>query len=185
MGLFDSRKKKNTPEKKNPNDFYTVCVEEFHLALKSKGFANKGLIFIPELIPLGEEAILAYLQSPFFQMEFGGNPTQYYYFICSLSIMTGVVYAEKWHSNYAELKSGFAEQIIEDGPPDYAMPILETNLGLSPDQQSEKLFSTVFDRWLQLHEPYWELPDPRDYTFKALLAAYQAGISAILEKFGY
>ncbi len=185
MGLFNFGKKKNEPELKTPTDFYTACVEDYHNALKAKGFANRGLIFIPELIPMGNKTILAYLQDPFFQAEAGGNATQYYYLICSLSFMTGVAYAEKWHSNFAELKTGFVEQIIAEGPPDYAMPILENALGLSPEQQSEKLFQTVFDRWLQMHDPYWKLPDPREYTFNAMLAAYQAGISVILEKYGY
>ena len=29
------------------------------------------------------------------------------------------------------------------------------------------------------------MADPRDYTFKAMIAAYQLGVSMILEKYGY
>jgi len=185
MELFNFGKKKKEPEIKKPSDFYTLCVEDYHRTLKEMGYANRGLIFIPELIPMGNKAVLAYLKDPFFKAEVGGNVTQYYYLICSLSFMTGVAYAEKWHSNFAALKAGFVDQVIADGPADYAIPILEKELHLSSDQQSEKLYSIIFDRWLILHEPYWKLSDPREYTFNAMLAAYQAGISVILEKHGY
>ena len=184
MGLFNFGKKKNA-QIKNPNEFYTDCVEAFHTALGANGYAKKGLIFIPELIPLGNKAVLAFLKDPFFQMEAGGNATQYYYLISSLCFMTGVAYAEKWHTNYNELKTSFADQIIEEGPPEYAQPLLEAELGLDAEMQSKELFATIFDQWIEMHKPYWNLTDPREYTFKAMLASYQAGISTILEKYGY
>ena len=63
MGLFNfSRKKPTEPELKNSSSFYNDCVAEFHKEAMKKGVANKGLIFIPELIPLGEKAILAFLK---------------------------------------------------------------------------------------------------------------------------
>lgn len=36
-----------------------------------------------------------------------------------------------------------------------------------------------------MHEPYWKLEDPRKHTMAAMLAAYQLGISMVLEKYGY
>lgn len=184
MGTFNFGTNKESETKKS-TEFYKACVEDFHNALKAKGYANRGLIFIPELIPLGNKAVLAYLKDPFFQMEAGSNPTQYYFLISSLCFMTGVAYAEKWHTNYNELKTSYADQIIEEGPPDYAQPLLESELGLNKDKQSQELFATVFDRWIEMHNPYWKLEDPREYTFNAMLASYQAGISTILEKYGY
>ena len=185
MGLFGFGKKKEEPALKSAKDFYAECLTDFHDALAAKGYATKGVIFIPELIPFGNKAILAYLKDPFFQMEAGNNVTQYYYLICALSFMTGVAYADKWHSNFAELNNGFVDQIITAGPPEYAQPVLEKATGLNRDEQAEKLFATVFNRWIKIHEPYWQLRDPREYTFNAMLAAYQAGISTILEKYGY
>ena len=46
-------------------------------------------------------------------------------------------------------------------------------------------YFSIFDKWMELHEPYWKLADPRQYTFDATLAAYQLGVSVILEKYGY
>ena len=43
----------------------------------------------------------------------------------------------------------------------------------------------IFRRWVALHEPYWKLRDPRDYTYRAMVAGYQLGVSMMLEKLGY
>ena len=196
MGLFDRFKKSVeenkenvTQEKENENNdvllsFYNDCVADYHKTAQGKGFANKGIIFIPELIPIGEKTVLAFLKDRFFQMQFGGNPHMYYYVIMSLSLQAGMVFAEKWHSNYDKLKSGFVDQVIKDGPADLCKPLLK-QLGLSNIEKENAFYQAIFDRWLKMHEPYWELKNPREYTFKATLAAYQLGISTILEKFGY
>ena len=80
MGLFDRFKKKQ-PSTNNATpisaqfrtatpaiQFYNDCVEDYHKTANKSGFANWGLIFIPELIPIGEKTVLAFLQDPFFQM---------------------------------------------------------------------------------------------------------------------
>ena len=45
-------------------------------------------------------------------MEFGKNPTQYYYVIMSLSLQTGICFGEKWHKNFEGLKTGYVDEII-------------------------------------------------------------------------
>ena len=164
--------------------FYANCVEDFHNAAKSRGMANRGLIFIPELIPIGEKTVLAFLKDPFFQMQFSGNPQMYYYAIMSLSLQAGIVFAVKWHDNFSALKAGYVDQIIEEGPADACKPFLR-QLGLTNNDKENDFYRAIYARWLAKHEPYWKMNDPRDYTFKATLAAYQLGISMILEKYGY
>ena len=85
----------------------------------------------------------------------------------------------------SELDS-FTEIIIEQGPAQYVKPLFEEHFGLDSDGDAgEKMYSKIFDKWLKLHEPYWDLNDPREYTFSATLAAYQIGASMLLEKCGY
>lgn len=193
MGLFDKYKKKQrqaattssstrtaSPEMR----FYNDCVEDFHKAALRKGFVNRGVIFIPELIPFGEKIVLAFLEDRSFQMQFGDNPQLYYYVIMSLSLQAGIVFAEKWHSDYSALKSGYANQIIEEGPADACKPFL-AQLGLTDSEKENDFYYAIFERWLVMNEPYWKLSDPRNYTFNAMVAAYQLGISMILEKLGY
>lgn len=164
--------------------FYNDCVEDYHNTAKQQGLANRGIIFIPELIPIGEKTVLAFLKDPFFQMQFSGNPQIYYYAIMSLSLQAGVVFAVKWHEDFSALKAGYVDQIIEEGPADECKPFLR-QLGLTDNDKENDFYRAIYARWLAKHEPFWKLNDPRDYTFKATLAAYQLGISMILEKYGY
>lgn len=176
----------NTDEElKKPNDFYTECVEVFHNIAMSLSIAKRGLIFIPELMKIGENTILMYLKDPFFQTECNGNPYQYYYLIMSLSIETGMCFAARWHNDFDSLNK-YVEEIIENGPADDANVLMNKYLSKEViGEQGNELFNKIYDKWVELHEPYWDLKDPRAYTFKALVAAYQLGVSMILEIFGY
>lgn len=62
---------------------------------------------------------------------------------------------------------------------------LLAQLGLTDNEKENAFYRVIFERWMAMHEPYWKLSDPRDYTFKAMVAAYQLGVSMILEKYGY
>ena len=164
--------------------FYNDCVEDYHNTANRQGLAKRGLIFIPELIPIGEKTVLAFLKDPFFSAQFGSNPKMYYYVIMSLALQAGIVFAVKWHEDFPALKAGYVDQIIEEGPADACKPFLR-QLGLSDNEKENAFYRVIYERWLAKHEPYWEMRDPRDYTIKATLAAYQLGISMILEKYGY
>lgn len=192
MGLFDGFKKKQEPAATTPsptsaapiNRFYNNCVTDFHKAAMAEGQANHGLIFIPELIPIGEKTVSVYLKDPFFQMEFRDNPQMLYYVIMALSIQSGIVFAEKWHSNFSALTTEYVEKIIKEGPADTCKPFL-VQLGLSDNKKEHAFYQVIFKRWMAMHEPYWKLNDPRNYTFTTMVAAYQLGVSMILEKYGY
>ena len=165
------------------DEFYNQCLKEFHAKAKELGVAKQGVILVPELIPYGEKTILTALQEPYFQSVFANDPEQYYLFIMAMSIDAGIIYATKWHKDYQSLDS-YVEDILERGPADDADVIMERWLpyGLFHDQ-GRPFFSKIFPVWLKLHEPYWKLKDPREYTFKLMLAAYQLGISIILDKY--
>ena len=70
------------------------------------------------------------------------------------------------------------------GLADDSRPLLKMS-NLDDPEIENAFYRSIFDLWLKMHEPYWDLKDPREYTFKAMLAAYQLGISMILVKFGY
>ena len=145
--------------------------------------ATNGLIFIPELLSLGNEAILAYLQDRFFSIEYANDPTTYYYVINSFAFQTGIVYAAMWHTNYAELKESKAKEVVANGAWDDVEKLL-SDLELTKETLNE-FQNELYKEWLHKHEPYWKLEDPRKYTFNAMLASYQLGISVMLQKYGY
>lgn len=170
---------------KTDAEFYSSCVMKFHdFALKSD-VANRGVIFIPELIPIGEKVLLEFLNDDFFQMQFGSDPKVYYYLIFSLCIESGIAIASKWHADFEHLDE-YVDRLIEEGPPDEANKIMRRYLPKSVSaDQGNGFFQEIYKGWLELNEPYWTLQDSRDYVFKSLLAGYQLGISIILEKLGY
>ena len=108
----------------------------------------------------------------------------YYYVIMTLSLQAGMVFAKKWHENYSELKNGYVDQILAVGPADVAYAVLASEFGMDKNAFGE-FTQKIFERWLAMHEPYWKLKDPRDYTFCAINAAYQLGVSVTLAKYGY
>ena len=190
MGLFD-RKIKDPKYKEAKADaalslaeFFKKCVDDYHAAAKEQGFATHGLIHIPELLDYGKKAVLALLQDDYFQTVFQDEPQMYYYAVMSLSLQAGIVFADKWHADPAALQNGYADQIIGEGPADACKPLLQ-ELGLSDEEKENDFYHVIYERWLALHELYWKQSDPRQYTFMATLAAYQLGISMILEKRGY
>lgn len=191
MGLFDSLKKNQKNESiesvqiKSAQSFYTDCLKIFHGEAKANGVANHGLIFIPELMPMGEKAVLAYLQDAFFTMEFGQNPTQHYYVIMALSLQTGICFGEKWHKNFEGLKTGYVDEIIKVGPADDANAILTQTIGINGSEEQNAFYQKIYKKWIHCHEPYWALEDSRQYTFRAMMAAYQLGVSMVLEKYGF
>ena len=172
-------------ELETPEDFYVYCSKIFHEEAALCGLAQRGVIFIPELIEIGGRVILAFLQDDFFTAEFSHNPTQYYYVIMSLVLQAGLCFGEKWHKDFGALKLGYPEYIIKNGPADDAIPILEKVVGLNGSNQQNAFYQKIFQKWADCHAPYWALEDARPYTFNAMMAAYQLGISIILEKYGF
>ena len=151
---------------------------------KAQGYANKGLIFIPELIPLGQKAVLAYLQDPFITFEYSSAPDTYYYVVNSFAFQTGIIYGAAWHESYSALTGGFADKVIKDGPWEHVEPLFKKDLEMSKEE-FERFGQELYTLWKNQHEAYWKLNDPRQYTFNATLASFQLGVSMILEKLGY
>ena len=169
---------------KAPDDFYKDCLSSFHQFASEKGYVKNGIIFIPELMPIGERIVKAFLTDPFFISEYASDPLQYYYAIVGLSIQAGMVIADKWHTNYSELKNGFVDTVISEGPAEMAQALMDANFHVNAEKANE-FYSGIYTIWMQLHNPYWVVNDPRKYTFLGTVAAYQVGISTILGQYGF
>ena len=182
MGIFDFNKKNKL---KSPADFYKECIEDFHKEANKHEVATRGLIFIPELVPLGEKTILAYLRDPYYITESKGDPKIFYYTVMNNSLKAGMALATQWHEDVSKLDM-YVDEVILGGPSIIGYSLLKKHFSEEIHKNfGEEFYKTIYARWLVLHEPYWVLNDPREYTFKAMLAAYQLGVSMILEKYGY
>lgn len=171
-------------ELSSPTAFFAKCTMAFHEYAQAHGYAHRGVVFIPELIALGQKAVLAYLQDPFLTFEYSSDHDTYYYIINSFAFQTGIAYGAAWHQSYTDLENGLADQMIQDGPWEYVEPLFRDDLAMTKEQ-FEQFGRGLYEVWKTQHEPYWVLNDPRQYTLNATLASFQLGVSMILEKFGY
>ncbi len=175
----------NNDQMKSPNEFLLDCIEDFHNEAAKYGIAEEGIVSVPELLELGQKEVLFLLQDPFYAAEFKNDPKKYYYAIMSLSVETGMVLADRWHSYFSSLAE-YVKHIEKTGPADDANMLFDSLFGGEiAESQGNSLFNIIFSRWLALHDPYWKLVDPRQYTFNALLASFQLGVSMVLDKYGY
>ena len=167
-----------------PQQFYKLCIQDYHRKAKELGYAERDLIFIPELIDFGQKSILWFLKNEELQKQFS-SPAEWYFTCISTAIRCGIIFALKWHFDFAGLnKPCYVESVMEEGPISISKDIIERDLGM--DNKDFYVFCMkIFKCWAVMHEPYWKLADPRQYTFYATLAAYQLGISMILCKYGF
>lgn len=180
MGLF-SRK----PKVLEPAKFYAMSCQTFHdMANSGLSLTPRGVIFVPELLSIGQEAVLRCLQNPTLQRRYKNNPEGYYYAIATDCFDVGIVFADKWHNQVSALKNGFIEEVFNGNISDYSTPIIEQVIGWD-DYDRAPFYKDLFNCWKELHAPYWKLRDPREYTFNLMLAAYQLGVSVILTQYGF
>ena len=175
---------KAQPQTKDIVGFYNECVQQFHTAARNRGLANKGVIFIPELMSYGEDIVLRYLQDNYYSSQFADKPEDYYHLMMILSIQAGMLFAMQWHLDYDAVKSGFVEKVYRSNTWSTVQNIFSVDFNMNQNQMND-FFRQMFDIWQDLHAPYWQLADPRDYTFRSLVAAFQLGVSLMLDKLGY
>ena len=163
----------------SPKEFYKEAILKFHKQAEENGLCNKGIVAIPELIAIGQKTVLAFLRDQYLNLEYGNNPNQFYYVVSSFCLQCGIIFAAEWRDNFSSLNQDYVDRVIADGPWEHVELLFKEDLGMSKDEFNE-LCKRTYDLWLELHDPYWKLDDPREYTFNALLAVFQLGISIIL-----
>ena len=169
----------NKVELLSPMDFYKEVLSTLHTFAEKEGLCKKGAIVIPELLPIGQKTVLSFLNDQFLNAELKDNPAQFYYVVSSFAYQCGMIFAAEWRDDFSSLDDDFVSQVIADGPWEHVKLLFQEDLGM--DQEDfNTLCQKVFEEWIVLHEPYWNLEDPRKYTFNALLAVYQLGVSTIL-----
>ena len=179
MALFGFGKKKN--DIRTPEEFYSQCTKEFHKETKLMGLIKRGPNEIPEILKYGETAASSYLNDATIRNQYGDEPTQYYFVIMSLCLQAGMVLARNWSEDASSVDSRYVSYLMSAGPSDEATKIMEKQFKLNTDQ-ANLFYSKIFEKWVDVLTPYWNLAEPWEYTTKAMIAAYQLGVSMILEK---
>ena len=184
MGLFSKKSKNNNAGTfLPPQQFYTLCMKDYHDFAQKQGYAVRGVIFIPELVQYGQQLVLNLYRNEALQRNFS-TPQAYYCMLVETAIRSGIICGLKWHLDFPGLnQSGYMETVLGHCK-ELSAEAIKSDL-----QMSEKKFvefsKKVYEHWSELHEPYWSLSDPRNYTFFATVAAFQLGVSMILCKYGF
>lgn len=169
-------------EKKLPDidDFYAEALQSLHCFAKETGYAVGGMIYAPDLTEYGQKFILRLLNDDVFRRQFGLDAINYYFNIGVYAFSAGVYYADVWNKKVDDLKNDRLDYLMENDVFTLAAEILN----LDNTAEFEDFLNKLFDRWLEIIEPYWDISDSRDYIFRGLLIFYQIGISERLKHMG-
>lgn len=185
MLLDKQNKSKENTKITSPKDFYEDCVYEYHKLAKNKGFAQRDLIFVPELLINGNKMVLSFLKSTAFEQHMIKEPVYGYLVGIGTALFMGIITGYQWHVEYSKLEE-ISNNILDAGENAtiYYKDNFEEKIGIDTKELLDFSYE-VYVKFLELHKPYWKLNDPRDYTFNGMLASYQLGISIALANFGY
>lgn len=178
MGLFGFGKKK---DKRVESKFFNECLADYHKEAAKYGVATEGLKFVPELLICGEKSVLSLLQNRFYLGQYADNPTTYYFTIVMLAVESGVAYAAKWHEDFSGLNE-YVELTRGAGPVEDAENLIEEYFPDSIGPSDIDFFQHIFERWAAMTKPHMKNKDAREYIYQSTLAAYQLGVSMMLEK---
>ncbi len=158
--------------------FYSQCLEEFHACAAEAGLAKRGVIYAPDLMPMGEKAVTSYYGDAALAAGFAADPTGYYYTVCSSCLQCGVLFASLYASDPLALTDAYVDTVISMDPWQLAERHVKERLRMN--REGMELFSAgVFDRWIDLVEPYYEKPESAVCIYYATLAMFQLGVSLI------
>lgn len=170
-----------------PNEFVAACTEAFVGVAQAYGLAEAGAIYQPQLCRKGEKAVVELLKLRGFIKAYGDDPMMYYYHILSLSLSMGVVLGMLFHNAKDKFREKDTIPMIcndpETSPHSLAFHTL-SQFGVSADCYN-RLVQSVYEKFIDLHKPYWKVVEPRDYTISAFIAGFLAGSSIVLAKCGY
>ncbi len=169
-----------------PNmNFYNDCVTAFHKVGQEHGYLPNGLIFIPELLEMGQQYTLDRLRDQSIIRQFGHDPVNYHYTLAMIIMHAGIRFADQWHEDYSVMKD--LDYVQDAGHPsfiDEAAQVVYENI---TDDRTEwgEFRDEVFNVWCKLMEPKWKKPDCREEVYEAMTAMFQLGVSIILNQYGY
>lgn len=147
----------------------------------------KVIKYIPELMELGENTIRWLLNDRI--LKSNCNDTFYREMIFQLAFRSGVLAAEKWHTDYDKLSFDYVTEKFKTDFMDYTARLMKNILGLQIDigrHGPSILLDEMFDIWNEKLDS-----DLRSYSFSenhmsaSLLAVYVIATSMMLEKYGY
>ena len=170
-------------EKKIPtaDDFYVTALRDLHDKASEYGYAENGMIHVADLTEYGQKFLLQMLNDKIFQSKFGLDAVGYYFNIACYAFCGGVYYGDIWQKNPDLLKKDDRLEFLA-GNDVYGLAV--EILAIEETAVFDEFLNKLFDDWLEIMDPYWDMWDSREYIFRGLLIFYQIGISERLKDLG-
>ncbi len=165
---------------REPEDFFVALLRDFHEKARAEGWAPGGMIYVRELLPVGQRALLRLLHNQRLRQKFP-DATVYYEQIAVAIFGCGVWLADHWQKNGAAPTE--EDLSLFDGEGDWSKTAAKI-LSLTDSDELMVFLRRLSAAWLEEMTPYWRLPNGRDYVFQGLLVFCLLGISQRLTKMG-
>ena len=164
----------------SPSDFTAHCSKVFNAYALSKNLVKGDIVFVPELVPLGEKAVLEIIANDLLQKEYGEKPMLFYYVVLEYALKTGILLGAKWELNFEGLTPDSYKETVSLALHGEADQLL-AEMGLDSEAQHDEFFMELHKKWHELTLPYTKLKDQRYYISGSLFAAFQLGVTMILD----
>ena len=170
---------------KTANEFYDDCLNGFVAVAQRFGYANSGPKGNEVLQRRAEQSVRELLKYKPMIQAFGNDPMTYYYQVNGLSFAMGIVLAMlQLNAPQKFQERGLIQMIVNDpetSAHDLAFHTMQ-QFGMIAEIYNQ-LVQEIFKKFQELHEPYWQVKEPRDYTLAAFYAAFMTGCSISIERF--
>ena len=162
---------------------FQQCIDGFHSRAKELGYAEHGLINVPELLEYGAQAVRWYYENETIREVFDDDDTNLYYMTAiGTALRCGILFGLKWYLGSPELqRPGYVEHVLENISEETGSLIWQE---FDLDEDTFADFSIeIFMRWSEILHPCFARDDAMLCIFDATMAAYLLGISMILCKY--
>lgn len=165
---------------KNQSDFTAYVCKEFNELAINEELVKGDIVFVPELVPLGEKAVLELMSNSTIQKEYGDNPGFFYYIVLQYALKTGILLGARWEVDFESLTPDSYRKELAHALNGETERILE-EIGLDTEEKHDAFFVALYEKWHELTLPYTTLEDQTPYIFGSIFAALQLGITMILD----
>ena len=167
----------------NTREFFSRCTQDIHEAARKEGQAKDGVILIYELMRYSEYGIDAFFNNQALAREFYDDLYSYFFLIMMMSLQYGLVLARQWKVDFNQLTEEYVNDTI-----DFALTerseVVYKEIGLADEQKRDDFLGKIYDIVFEWIRAYVGTPEQPEYITKAMVAAYQLGISMAIAKSG-
>jgi hypothetical protein len=164
--------------------FYKDAEQLFHEFAKVMGFAEQGVLAVPDLQPKRDQFVISVLRDEQLIKQCHNDANIYYYNVMRYCLTAGMEYAVQWHVKPEGFEEEGYDNILYTNVMQRSSSDIVSKICDSPDDW-EKFQIGLYGTWTKLLEPEFQSDDIDDKIINSFFAMFQLGVSIALDKWGY